>query len=49
MQNQSEEAKRSPLSPDFLFGKEIKKSGDNSDRKMVLQSELPDVTYEVCL
>jgi hypothetical protein len=30
----SEEAKRSPLSPDFTFVKrESKKSGDNSDRK----------------
>ena len=30
----SEEAKRSPLSPDFsLYEREIRKSGDNSDQK----------------
>ncbi|APO47944.1 hypothetical protein C161_00370 [Paenibacillus sp. FSL R5-192] len=33
-QKKPEEAKRSPLSPDFtLYHKGMKKSGDNSDRK----------------
>jgi len=34
------EAKRSPLSPDFPTGEgNSKKSGDNSDRKIILSSE----------
>ncbi|MGV2965144.1 hypothetical protein [Paenibacillus sp. AGC30] len=39
-QKKPEEAKWSPLSPDFPFIYGIqKKSGDNSDRKVVLASE----------
>ncbi|MEO2257104.1 hypothetical protein ABGV43_09370 [Paenibacillus amylolyticus] len=42
VQSQSEEAKRTHLSTDFLYSlgpREYRKSGDKSDRKMVLQSE----------
>jgi len=40
VQNQSEEAERSHLSPDFTLNKGIKrKSGDNGDQRMVLQSK----------
>ena len=38
-QKKAGEAERSPLSPDFPFKKGIKKSGDNSDRKVILSSE----------
>jgi|GEM_PF-4315596 len=39
-QKKPEKAKRSPLSPDFPFEKrESKKSGDNSDWKVILSSK----------
>ncbi|SDD40706.1 hypothetical protein SAMN05428987_4836 [Paenibacillus sp. CF095] len=43
----SEEAKRSPLSPGFPFKKGIKQPGDNSDQKNDPDSERSATEYRI--
>ncbi|OMF40843.1 hypothetical protein CXK86_22560 [Paenibacillus sp. BGI2013] len=44
-QKKPEEAERAPLSPDFTLEEGKKKSGDNSDRKVILSSEWQVQTF----